>query len=106
MSDPWHENAVIYELDVKNIQDSNADGIGDFRGLISRIDYIRSLGVRCVWLQPFYVTPDLDNGYDVADYEKIDPRLGTMDDFDAFVRAAKDAGLRIIADLPLNHTSN
>lgn len=101
----WHENAVLYELDVENFQDSNGDGIGDFRGLISRLNYIRDLGVQCIWLQPFYATPNRDDGYDVSDYLRIDPRLGTMEDFDTFIREAHARGLKVIADLTLNHVS-
>jgi len=101
----WYLNAVIYEVNVATFQDSNGDGIGDFRGLTSRLDYICDLGVDCVWLQPFYASPKQDNGYDVADYCSVDAELGSMEDFDAFVRAAVARGLRVIADLPLNHTS-
>src|SRR5918993_1072510 len=84
----WYQSAVIYELDVKNFQDSDGDGCGDFPGLISRLDYVRDLGVDCVWVQPFYPSPGRDNGYDVADYRGVDPRLGTLTDFDRFVAAA------------------
>ena len=101
----WYQSAVIYELDVKNFQDSDGDGCGDFPGLISRLDYVRDLGVDCVWLQPFYLSPRQDNGYDVADYRRVDPQLGTTDDFDRFVREARARGLKVIIDLPLNHTS-
>ena len=102
---PWYEHAVIYQLDVEIYQDSNGDGVGDFRGAQSRLDYIKDLGVDCVWVQPFYPTPNRDNGYDVADYRNVDPRFGTLEDFDAFVRAAHERGLRVILDIPLNHTS-
>lgn len=104
--DEWYQSAVLYELDVKNFQDSNGDGFGDFPGLLSRIDYLVDLGVDAIWLQPFFRTPDRDNGYDVADFHDVDTRLGTLADFDAFVAEARRRGLRVLADLPLNHTSN
>ena len=103
---PWHSSAVIYEVDVKNFRDTDGDGCGDFKGLIDGLDYIASLNVQCIWLQPFYKTPNRDNGYDIADYYTIDPRLGTMDDFDRLIAEAKKRELRVIADLPLNHVSN
>lgn len=106
MNDQWYRTSVIYEVDVKNFQDSNGDGVGDLPGLISRLDYVRSLGVDCLWLQPFYPSPCRDNGYDVSDYCAVDSQLGTMDDFDALVRKANALGLRVVIDLPLNHTSD
>lgn len=104
--DEWYQSAVLYELDVKNFQDSNGDGVGDFPGLTSRLDYLVDLGIDAIWIQPFYPSPDRDNGYDVTDYCAVDPRLGTLAEFDAFVAAARSRGIRLIADLPLNHTSN
>ncbi|HKI00832.1 MAG TPA: alpha-amylase family protein [Thermoanaerobaculia bacterium] len=106
MIDLWYKDAVIYSLDVDAFQDSNGDGIGDFRGLTHRLDYLSSLGVTCLWLLPFYPTPDRDNGYDVKDYFGVDPRLGTLGDFVEFMRLARDRGIRVIADLVVNHTSD
>ena len=83
--EPWYANAVFYGLDVSTFHDSNGDGIGDFPGLCSKIDYLAELGVTCVWLLPFFPTPDGDNGYDVTDYLGIDPRLGSLEDFIGFV---------------------
>ncbi|MBB6098997.1 maltose alpha-D-glucosyltransferase/alpha-amylase [Deinobacterium chartae] len=103
---PWYESAVIYVVDVKSYCDSNGDGWGDLRGLISRLDHVQDLGVDVLWLQPIYASPFQDNGYDVADYLRIDPRLGNDADFDALMDAARERGLRVILDLPLNHTSN
>jgi trehalose synthase len=105
-SDVWWKNAVVYCLDVETFMDSNGDGIGDFAGLTDRIDYLAGLGVTCLWLMPFYPTPDLDDGYDVTDYYAVDPRLGTLGDFVEFVRTAADRGLKVIADLVVNHTSD
>ena len=104
MLDLWYKNAVIYCLDVETFMDSNGDGIGDFGGLADRLDHIEALGATCVWLLPFYPTPNRDNGYDVTDFY-VDPRLGTLGDFVAFTHAAHDRGLRVIVDLVANHTS-
>ncbi|MDB4949382.1 MAG: trehalose synthase/probable maltokinase [Gemmatimonadetes bacterium] len=106
-SDPlWYKDAVFYELHVKAFQDSNGDGVGDFRGLIERLDYVRDLGVSAIWLLPFYPSPLRDDGYDIADYYGINPQYGTVDDFQAFLDAAHERGLKVIADLVLNHTSD
>jgi trehalose synthase len=105
-SDLWWKNAVVYCLDVETFMDSNGDGIGDFAGLTERIDYLAGLGATCLWLMPFYPTPDLDDGYDVTDYYSVDPRLGSLGDFVDFMRTASDRGLRVIADLVVNHTSD
>lgn len=105
-SDLWWKNAVIYCLDVETFKDGNGDGIGDFRGLTQEIDYLAGLGVTCLWLMPFYPTPGKDDGYDVTDFYSVDPRLGTLGDFVEFMRTAHDRGLRVIADLVVNHTSD
>src|SRR5687768_5132963 len=105
MLDLWYKNAVIYCVDVETFMDSNGDGIGDFRGLTDRLDHIEALGATCIWLLPFYPTPNRDNGYDVTDFYAVDQRLGTLGDFVAFTHAAHDRGLRVIVDLVANHTS-
>ncbi len=105
-SDYWYKNAIVYALDVETYQDGNGDGIGDFRGLTRRLDYLHGLGVTCVWLLPFFPTPNRDNGYDVSDYYNIDPRLGTLGDFTEFMREAREHGIRVLADLVANHTSD
>ncbi|MFI6817169.1 alpha-amylase family protein [Nonomuraea sp. NPDC050328] len=105
-SDLWWKNAVVYCLDVETFKDGNDDGIGDFRGLTQQIDYLAGLGVTCLWLMPFFPTPNRDDGYDITDFYSIDPRLGTLGDFVEFMRTAKDRGLRVIADLVVNHTSD
>ena len=104
-SDVWWRNAIIYCLDVETYADSNADGIGDFRGLAQRTDYLAGLGVTCLWLMPFYETPNRDDGYDICDFYNVDPRLGSLGDFVEFMEAAKERGMRVICDLVVNHTS-
>lgn len=106
MQNIWYKNAVIYCVDVETFQDSNGDGVGDFRGLKDRLDYIAGLGATCIWLLPFFATPNRDNGYDVSDYYAVDPRLGTLGDFVEFTHLAKERGLRVIVDLVVNHTSD
>ena len=101
----WYRNAVVYCLDVETFMDGDGDGCGDFNGLRSRLDYLDGLGINCIWLMPIYPTPNRDNGYDVTDYYGVDPRLGTLGDFVEFVLSAKEHGMRVILDLPVNHTS-
>ncbi|MPV88023.1 trehalose synthase [Georgenia ruanii] len=105
-SDLWWKNAVIYCLDIETFFDADGDGVGDIAGLTERIDYLAQLGVTCLWLMPFYPTPDRDDGYDVTDYYGVDPRLGTHGDVVELIRTAKDRGMRVIADLLINHTSS
>ncbi len=107
MSDPdWYANATIYSLDVKTFNDSDGDGWGDLRGAIERLDYLDDLGVDAVWIRPFYPSPLRDNGYDVADYDAVDERLGSLDDFREFADRAHDRGIRVLTDLVFNHTSD
>ncbi|MBI3899664.1 MAG: maltose alpha-D-glucosyltransferase [Gammaproteobacteria bacterium] len=102
----WYKDAVIYQLHVKAFYDSNGDGVGDFQGLIERLDYVRDLGVNCIWILPFYPSPLRDDGYDIADYRNVHPHYGTMADFREFVREAHARGLRVITEMVLNHTSD
>jgi trehalose synthase len=104
-SDLWWKNAVIYCIDVELFKDGDGDGVGDFAGLTDRVDYLAGLGVTCVWLMPFYPTPNRDNGYDIADFYGVDPRLGSLGDAVEFLRTARERGIRVIADLVVNHTS-
>jgi trehalose synthase len=105
-SDLWWKTAVVYCLDVETYLDDDGDGVGDFAGLARRIDYLADLGITCLWLMPFFPTPDRDDGYDVTDFYGVDPRLGTHGDFVEVVRTARDRGIRVIIDLVVNHTSD
>src|SRR6516225_2425244 len=102
----WFKEAIIYQLHIKTFCDANNDGIGDFQGLLSKLDYLKNLGVTAIWLLPFYPSPLKDDGYDIADYFSVNPSYGTLDDFKLFLSAAHDAGLRVITELVLNHTSD
>ncbi|AUW58420.1 maltose alpha-D-glucosyltransferase [Sphingobium sp. SCG-1] len=102
----WYKDAVIYQVHVKSFFDSNNDGIGDFAGLIERLDYIADLGVTVIWLLPFYPSPRRDDGYDIAEYREVSPDYGTMEDVRAFIDAAHQHGIRVITELVINHTSD
>ncbi len=102
----WFKDAIVYELHVRGFADSNGDGIGDFRGLIQKLDYLQDLGVTAIWLLPFYPSPLRDDGYDIADYFSVNPAYGTLADFRRFLREAHRRGLRVITELVVNHTSN
>src|SRR3954471_17658579 len=106
ISDLWYKNAVIYNCDVRTYLDANGDGVGDFRGLTRRLDYLAGLGITALWLMPFFPSPDRDDGYDVTDYYNVDSRYGTLGDFVEFTRAAHQRGIHVIADLVVNHTSD
>ena len=101
----WYKDAVIYQLHIKAFMDTNGDGIGDFAGLMQRLDYVQELGVTAIWLLPFYPSPLRDDGYDIADYRSINPSYGKMKDFKAFVAEAHRRGIRVITELVINHTS-
>ena len=105
-TDKWWKNAVVYQIYPKSFQDSNGDGYGDIRGMISRLDYLKDLGIDAVWISPMYCSPQDDNGYDISDYQKIDPMFGTLDDMDELIREAGKRDIKIIMDLVLNHTSD
>jgi maltose alpha-D-glucosyltransferase / alpha-amylase len=106
ISDLWYKNAIIYCLSVGTYMDANADGIGDFRGLARRLDYLHGLGVTAIWLMPFQTSPHRDDGYDVSDYYSVDARYGTLGDFVDFTHGAKQRGIRVLIDLVVNHTSD
>lgn len=101
----WWQNGVIYQIYPKSFQDTTGRGTGDLRGVTQRLDYLKTLGVDAIWLTPFYISPQIDNGYDVANYTAIDPAYGTLDDFDELVKQAHARGIRLVLDMVLNHTS-
>lgn len=103
---PWWEPAIVYCLDVETYDDADGDGVGDIAGLRRRLDYLQDLGVTCLWLLPLYASPNRDDGYDVTDHCAIDPRLGTLEDFDALIRDCDERGIRVVLELIANHTSD
>ena len=106
-TDPfWYKDAIIYEIHVRAFADSNNDGIGDFPGLMSRLDYLQDLGVTCLWLLPFFPSPLRDDGYDIANYTDVNPSYGTLDDFKAFLDAAHQRSMQVMIELVINHTSD
>ncbi len=106
INDLWYKNAIVYCLSVATYMDASGDGIGDFQGLMRRLDYLQGLGVTALWLMPFQTSPCRDDGYDVADYYNVDPRYGNLGDFVEFTRGCKQRGMRVLIDLVVNHTSN
>lgn len=106
MTKHWWQQAVVYQIYPRSFQDSNGDGIGDLPGIISRLDYLKTLGVDALWLSPVYLSPNADNGYDIADYQAINPEYGTMADMQRLLTETKKRGMRVIMDLVVNHTSN
>ena len=105
MTKPWYKNAIIYGLDVKVFDDSNGDGIGDLRGVINKLDYLRSIGINCLWMRPIHPSPKVDDGYDVKNYKAIDKALGDLNVFEELIYQTRLRGMRIIMDLVVNHTS-
>ena len=106
IDDLWYKNGVFYCLSVGTYMDANGDGIGDFKGLLRRLDYLHGLGVTAIWLMPFQPTPGRDDGYDISDYYGVDPRYGTLGDFVEFTHGCQQRGIRVIIDLVVNHTSD
>ena len=102
----WYKDAIIYELHIKAFFDSNGDGIGDFEGLLQKLDYLEDLGVTAIWLLPFYPSPLRDDGYDIADYYSINPSYGNIEEFKRFIEEAHSRGLKVITELVINHTSD
>ena len=102
----WYKDAIIYELHVRAFYDSDGDGIGDFRGLIEKLDYLKDLGVTCIWVLPFFPSPLKDDGYDISDYHDVHTSLGSLVDFETFVVEAHRRGLRVMIEMVMNHTSD
>ena len=105
MRSEWYKNAVVYQIYPFSYADSNNDGYGDIEGIISKLDYIKDLGVTAIWFSPLYKSPDYDYGYDIADYKAIDEKFGTMEDFDRLLDECHKRDLKVIMDMALNHTS-
>jgi len=106
-TDPlWYKDAIIYEIHVRAFMDSNGDGIGDFQGLISKLDYLQDLGVTCLWLLPFFPSPLRDDGYDISDYNNVNPSYGTIEDFQQFLNEAHLRNMQVMIELVINHTSD
>ena len=106
MATKWWQNEVVYQIYPRSFQDTNHDGIGDIQGMINHLDYIRDLGVTMIWVSPIYKSPMVDMGYDIADYQDIDPQFGSLDDFKIFLSEAKKRHIKVIMDLVVNHTSD
>ena len=104
--EPWWKTAVVYQIYPRSFADSNGDGMGDLQGIIGRLDHLSALGVDVIWLSPVYPSPQEDNGYDIADYQGIEPRFGTLEDFDALLAAVHERGMKLVMDLVVNHTSS
>src|ERR671910_1686410 len=106
-NDPlWYKDAIIYEVSVRAFYDSDGDGIGDFQGLIQKLDYLEDLGINTIWLLPFFPSPLKDDGFDVSDYYDVHPDYGTLADFKLFLKESHRRGIRVITELILNHTSD
>jgi oligo-1,6-glucosidase len=103
---PWWQEAVVYQVYPRSFADSNGDGVGDLRGILGKLDYLSALGVDAVWLAPFYRSPQIDNGYDVSDYQDVEPKFGTLADVDALIEALHARGMRLVIDVVINHTSD
>ena len=102
----WYKDAIIYQIYPRSFCDSNNDGMGDIQGIISKIDYLKNLGINCIWLSPVYDSPQEDNGYDISDYYSIYKPFGTMDDLKELIDKLHENGIRLIMDLVVNHTSS
>ena len=106
MQEVWWKESIVYQIYPRSYQDSNGDGIGDIRGIINRLDHVKSLGVNVIWLSPVFQSPNDDNGYDVSDYCDIHPEFGTMDDFDELLEGIHQRGMKLLIDLVFNHSSD
>jgi oligo-1,6-glucosidase len=102
----WWKEAIVYQIYPRSFKDSNGDGVGDLKGILSKLDYLKSLGINVIWLNPVYASPDFDNGYDVSDYYKIQPQFGTMQDFDRLLKGLHERGIKLVMDVVVNHTSS
>ena len=105
-ADEWWKSAVVYQIYPRSFNDANGDGFGDLQGIRSRLGYLKELGVDVLWLSPIYRSPQADNGYDISDYQDIDPAFGTMDDFNELIADVHSLGMKLVMDLVVNHTSD
>ena len=105
-TEPWWKKSVIYQIYPRSFYDSNGDGIGDLRGIIEKLDYLEKLGIEGIWLSPVFCSPQDDNGYDISDYQDIDPIFGSLEDMDELIQKASEKNIRIILDMVLNHSSD
>ena len=105
MKTNWYENAIVYQIYPLSFMDSNNDGFGDIDGIISKLDYIKDLGVNAIWFSPLYKSPDYDYGYDISDYKAIDKKFGTMEDFDRLLKECHSRDIKVIMDMAINHSS-
>src|SRR5271170_2883006 len=103
---PWWKHAVFYEIYPRSFQDSNSDGVGDLNGITQRLGYLKNLGVDAIWIAPMYPSPQVDFGYDISDYQDVDPQYGTVADMDHLIAKGKERNIRVILDMVLNHTSD
>src|SRR5580700_11894995 len=99
----WWKDAIIYQIYPRSFKDSDGDGVGDLKGIISKLDYLQRLGITAVWLNPIYASPNFDNGYDVSNYYKIQPQFGTMQDFDSLLKGLHERGIKLVMDVVVNH---
>ena len=106
MEKRWWQEAVVYQIYCKSFKDTNGDGIGDLRGVIEQLPMLKELGINCIWFNPLYKSPQVDNGYDISDYQDIEPSFGTMEEFKELLDKAHGMGIRVVMDLVLNHTSD
>lgn len=106
MEKDWWKHSVVYQVYPQSFKDSNADGIGDIKGIIEKLPYLATLGIDVIWLNPIYESPGVDNGYDISDYYKIDPKYGQLDDLKTLLEEAHKIGIKVILDLVVNHTSD
>ncbi len=105
-SESWYKEAIVYQIYPRSFKDGNGDGVGDLRGIIEKLDYIQSLGVNAVWLNPIFKSPNDDGGYDISDYYAIQPEFGTMKDFDELLNGLHQRKIKLVMDLVLNHSSD
>lgn len=106
MEEKWWQSSVVYQIYPRSFYDSNQDGIGDIPGIMKKLDYLAELGIDVIWLNPVFQSPNVDNGYDISDYEAVNPEYGTMEDLRLLIKECRERGIKVILDLVVNHTSD